>query len=149
VQPRIYGKATAAVLGVLCAAGFACNAVTGADGITFDDDDGGPGNTAATGSGVVSAGNTGGSTSAGPGVGGTSTAGPGPNASTGAGASNPCTYPSGPYGVAQGQVVPPTLSWQGYAPGSNTVTTITPEDLFDCDGSKGINAVMVDTSQYG
>jgi hypothetical protein len=61
----------------------------------------------------------------------------------------PCEYPPPPYGVAQGQVVPPTLSWQGYAPGNGSVTTVSIQDFFDCDGTKGIRAVMVDTSQYG
>ena len=69
-------------------------------------------------------------------------------ASTGSGAVG-CEYPAGPYGVAQGQVVPPNLSWQGYAPGSNSVSTFTAEDLFDCDGSRGIHAVIIDTSQFG
>ncbi len=60
-----------------------------------------------------------------------------------------CEYPQGPYGVGQGQTVPPTLSWQGYAPNSNSVSTITSEDFFDCDGLRGIDAVLIDTSQFG
>jgi thiol-disulfide isomerase/thioredoxin len=40
----------------------------------------------------------------------------------------------------------PTLSWPGYAAGSTTQTTITPADLYDCDKSKGINAIVLDIS---
>jgi len=44
----------------------------------------------------------------------------------------------------------PSLSWQGYGEGpANQVTTISIQDYFDCDGSKGIHALMVETSQYG
>jgi hypothetical protein len=63
-----------------------------------------------------------------------------------------CTYPPAPatgYGVGQGDVVPPHLHWTGYADGStvtSTPTTIQFDDYYDCDGSKGINAVLVDTS---
>jgi hypothetical protein len=42
--------------------------------------------------------------------------------------------------------MPPTLSWPGYAPGSTTQTTIGTTDLFDCDKSKGINAIVIDIS---
>jgi hypothetical protein len=128
----------------------ACNMITGADGVTFDDDDDGSGNSTASGwTTAASGGAT--TTTAGPGVGGgNATVGTGQQvASSGSGAAEPCVYPAGPYGVAEGQVVPPTLSWQGYAPGSATATTVSVQDFFDCDGSKGINAVMVDTSQFG
>jgi hypothetical protein len=40
----------------------------------------------------------------------------------------------------------PTLTWQAYAPGSTTPTTLKLSDLYDCDGSKGINAIVLDTS---
>lgn len=52
-----------------------------------------------------------------------------------------CTYPGGPYGETAGSVVSPNLSWDGFRPGSTTPTTVSPNDFFDCDGSRGINAV--------
>ena len=55
-------------------------------------------------------------------------------------------YPQGPYGTSVGKVVNPGFSWQGYLPGSSTVSTVRPQDLFDCDGSLGINAILIDVS---
>jgi thiol-disulfide isomerase/thioredoxin len=55
-----------------------------------------------------------------------------------------CTYPAGPYGTAQGDVVDPTLSWQGYLGGAAQSSTIPITAFFDCDGSKGINALVID-----
>lgn len=57
-----------------------------------------------------------------------------------------CAYPAGPYGVNFGQVLPPTLTWQGYAPNATSVTTLKITDLYDCDGTKGINAIVFDSS---
>jgi hypothetical protein len=57
-----------------------------------------------------------------------------------------CTYPPGPYGTTAGAIVDPTLTWQGYLPGSSAVATLRASDLFDCDGSKGINALVFDDS---
>lgn len=58
----------------------------------------------------------------------------------------PCPYPPGPYGIVQGKTLSPTFSWNGYVKGSNTVATLTPADIFDCDGKKGINAILIDES---
>jgi hypothetical protein len=55
-------------------------------------------------------------------------------------------YPQGPYGTSVGKVVNPGLSWQGYLPNATSASTVTPGDLFDCDGSKGINAVLIDVA---
>jgi hypothetical protein len=55
-----------------------------------------------------------------------------------------CVYPSGPYGTAVGKVIDPSLTWQGYVPGATTVTTIHITDFYDCDGSKGVNAIVLD-----
>jgi hypothetical protein len=60
--------------------------------------------------------------------------------------SGACTYPKGPYGLAKGDILPPNLSWKGFAPGATTVSTITSASFFDCDGSKGINAFLIDVS---
>jgi hypothetical protein len=138
----------------------ACNSISGADEITFDDDDGeGEGGVANAGGmgqgGVMNMPGAGGTTSDGPATtsGATTTNGAtvtSAEASSGSGTS-PCEYPAGPYGVAEGQTVPPMLTWQGYAegPSSDGVVTITMSDYFDCDGTKGIDALMVDTSQFG
>lgn len=58
----------------------------------------------------------------------------------------PCPYPSGPYGIGQGKVLSPSLTWDGYVKGVDTISTLTPADIFDCDGKKGINAVLIDES---
>ncbi len=150
----------ALTLGVGFAA-TACNSVSGADKISLyssnDDDDSGAGagNSSTGGSGM--GGNTG-TESNGAGAGNSSSGttnpdGSGPNASANNSSSSsgmgPCVYPPGPYGVDQGQTVPPSLSWQVYAPGSNAVTTLKMEDLHDCDGTGNIDVIIVDTSQYG
>jgi hypothetical protein len=136
----------------------ACNMVTGAGDIRLDDDDDGSSSSAdassaaATGAGGATSGQQ---AATGSGVGGatSSTAANGStSSSTGSGAGGSptvCDYPAGPYGVAQGSIVPPTLSWQGFVPGSNTPSTISIQDLFDCDGTRGIDAIIIDTSQYG
>lgn len=56
-----------------------------------------------------------------------------------------CTYPEGVRGYAPGEVPPPTLSWQGWTP-SGGPSTISISDYHDCDGSKGITALLVDQS---
>lgn len=61
-------------------------------------------------------------------------------------ATSKCTYPAGPYGSKLGQVLDPTLQWQGYAPGASSPSTLKMTDLYDCDGSKGINALVFDTA---
>ncbi len=58
----------------------------------------------------------------------------------------PCPYPSGPYGIGQGKIVSPDLTWDGYVKGSSAITTLTARDIFDCDGKKGINAILMDES---
>lgn len=126
---------------------LACNMITGADGVALADDDGGVSANAA-GPGATTAG-----PAAGPSVGNggsTVNGAGGSTANTGAGAGpTECIYPPPPYGVAQGQVLPPTLSWQGFAPGASTPSTINVEDFFDCDGSRDIDAVVFDTAQFG
>ncbi len=58
-----------------------------------------------------------------------------------------CAYPEGPYGVEKGDVVPPDLEWQGYRPGDSEPSTISIREMYDCDGNKGINALLVSTSK--
>lgn len=55
-----------------------------------------------------------------------------------------CQYPaSGGFSAENGQVVPGSLSFAGYEAGSSAPGTVTMNDLYDCDGSKGINAVVI------
>jgi hypothetical protein len=60
-----------------------------------------------------------------------------------------CTYPDGPYGVDEGHTMPLTLSWQGYRPGADAMSTLSAAELFDCDGTRGIHALLFVTSQFG
>jgi len=62
------------------------------------------------------------------------------------GGTHACVYPRGPYGHQLGDTLDPGLSWQGYAEGSSQATTIAVTDYFDCDGQKGINAILLDES---
>ena len=57
-------------------------------------------------------------------------------------------YPDGPYGTRGGMVVRSDLTWQGYPAGTSATAaqTIAAADLFDCDGTKGINAIVFDVS---
>ncbi len=132
----------------------ACNMISGADDIRFsdDDDDGSSSSSSSSSASGVGGATASGAQQTSTGVGGGATASSSStSASTsgaGAGPTN-CDYPAGPYSVAQGGTVPPSLSWQGYRPGENTPSTISIQDLFDCDGSRGIDAIIIDTSQYG
>ena len=101
------------------------------------------------GGGPVGAGGAG-SASTGAGASGTGAMGgaPGSGGTTSSGPTDCGNYPAGPYGVAEGDVVPPTLAWQGYAPGSDEIVAFGPADFYDCDGSRGINAILVDTSKF-
>lgn len=56
-----------------------------------------------------------------------------------------CSVPGATVGVATGDQVP-TLHWKGYEAGSATLGTVFTEEFHDCDGKKGITALLVDTS---
>ena len=71
-------------------------------------------------------------------------AGPAPAADSGGTGS--CSYPEGTTGTGAGQLVESGFNWQGYAPNQTSPSTISMADLFDCDGSKGINAIIFDVS---
>lgn len=53
---------------------------------------------------------------------------------------NACAYPTTDVGAKVGAFVDGTLSW------SCAGAPVATEDLFDCDGSKGINAIVFDVS---
>lgn len=83
------------------------------------------------------------------GSGGSSSSGGGGSSSSSGSSSSgggSCTYPPGPYGITQGSIVSPSLTWQGYLPGGTAVATLHAADLYDCDKSKGINALLFDQS---
>ncbi len=54
-----------------------------------------------------------------------------------------CTYPGGPYGATPGSVANPSFAWQGFVPGSQVAGPFGTTDLFDCDGSRGIHAILI------
>ena len=56
-----------------------------------------------------------------------------------------CAYPDGPSGFAVGQVIPSSLVWSGIGAGGEPVTYHS-SDFLDCDGTKGINAIVFDSS---
>lgn len=62
------------------------------------------------------------------------------------GASGVCTYPAGPYGTDVGAVVDPSLAWQGYVDDAAQPTRVSVTDFFDCDGSRGVRALVLDES---
>jgi hypothetical protein len=155
---RAMGKTRFVARWVALGALFACNSVTGASDIEFVDGVGGNASSSSNASssdastGSVATTDTVGSSTV------TGTAASSAVASSGASTSSvasssstgsACMYPAGPYGVAQGQVLPPTLKWTGYPAGGMNEGTISTQELFDCDGTKGINAILFDTSQFG
>jgi hypothetical protein len=142
----------AALAGLLM---VACNVATGADDILLSDDD--FGSTASGGVGGATSATSAEAAASSNGSAASSSSASASNASSTVASStvassssgSNCMYPSGPYGVKEGDTVPSTLTWQGYRPGDSSPSTISIEEFFDCDGTKGINALMVETSQYG
>jgi hypothetical protein len=61
----------------------------------------------------------------------------------------PCSWPTRNLGNEIGQSLPSNLAWQGLGPGESRERRISIEEFFDCDGARGIHAVMIVTSQYG
>ena len=117
---RHLGVLGVVVLASVSSIGVGCNAVTGAADLRVSGD----------------------ATSGGGGAGG------GGSTSTGM-VMTQCKYPTTGFGFKVGDVVPPMHKWQGFP--ENTKATSTPvsvsfDDYYDCDGSRGINAVLVDTS---
>ena len=152
----------------------ACNAITGASDVEFDPEMHGSAGSA-SGSGGANGASTGswndGETS-GSGV-GSSTATSGVGSTVGAGGANSTAsnssassvvasssaassgsggavaWPAGPYGVTIGKTVPESLSWAGYVEGSKSPATLSLQSWYDPDGTKGIEAILVITSQFG
>lgn len=57
----------------------------------------------------------------------------------------PTGYPSGPYGWSVGNVFP-NVTLHGYVGGSGAWTTITMQSYYDPDGTRHVNALMIDVS---
>jgi len=64
-----------------------------------------------------------------------------------------CGWPeSMDVGKAVGQTLPTGMFWEGYRAGmdpNGPPATVDIAEFFDCDGSKGVDAVVFDTSQFG
>ena len=56
-----------------------------------------------------------------------------------------CTYPPEPYGLKMGSIITPN-KFEGYVGDATEVSLVGVGDYYDCDGSKGINALLVDVS---
>jgi hypothetical protein len=54
-----------------------------------------------------------------------------------------CDYPPGPYGVHTGDLVDAAAVWEGFPAGATVAQTMVPSDYLDCDGSKGIHALLI------
>ncbi len=119
---------TAMLLG---AAGIGCNSVTGAGDLSIcsvncDNGDDGDGDTSGSGSG-----------------GGSGATGSG---SSTTGGTTQCVWPESGFGTQVGSFVRQNLNWQGYRAGEDVVSDMSVEEYFDCDGSRGINALLFVTS---
>jgi thiol-disulfide isomerase/thioredoxin len=75
---------------------------------------------------------------------GASSAGGGEGGSGGSAAA--CPYPPGPFGITTGKPLVSSLQWQGFLEGASQSSEVPVTDFHDCDGSKGIDAVLFDIS---
>ncbi|RLB62184.1 MAG: hypothetical protein DRI90_09635 [Deltaproteobacteria bacterium] len=63
--------------------------------------------------------------------------------------SSACSWPSGVnFGIDEGKTLGPGFEWEGYAEGCPTPSTISIADFYDCDGSRGINAIYLSSSRF-
>ncbi|MBI4699678.1 MAG: redoxin domain-containing protein [Deltaproteobacteria bacterium] len=132
-----------AALGVLALAlGSGCNMLSRADEISIRYEHGhvadGEGGEPGSGGGAAPSGSGGGAV-----------ADAGADAGAGGAPAPACMYPLGPYGVTKDKVLSPSLKWQGFPPESEEQATIMVGDYLDCEGTRGINAVLFTTHQFG
>lgn len=59
-----------------------------------------------------------------------------------------CVYEPADVGVSDGQQLATSLEWQGYAPGSDEVTTVHAMDFYDCNGSKNVDVVVFEMAKF-
>ena len=110
----------------------------------------GPGTGAAPGTGTGATPGFGGLGNFGSGgspTGGTGATAPGGGGSVATGGSGgsvqTCSgWPSGPSGVTQGKTLPSHLAWQGYAAGQSSPSSVSVQDLYDCNGTRSVNAIL-------
>ena len=65
-----------------------------------------------------------------------------------------CVYPTKQLaeansGVDVGNILPAAMSWAGYPSQSSEPGTVNVSDYYDCDGTKGYDVLLFDTSQFG
>lgn len=51
-------------------------------------------------------------------------------------------------GVSPNQIVPVTHHWEGFRPADAMQSGVDISEFYDCDGSKGIDAIMIDMSKF-
>lgn len=116
----------------------ACNSITGAGDLrlkNMDEDE--EASSGGTTGGVLTGGTSGGATGSSSSSGGTS------SSSSSSGAASVCEYPTGvTFGEKVGNALPQTMKWPGYPANETTLGEVRVEDLYDCDGKKGINAIL-------
>lgn len=55
----------------------------------------------------------------------------------------------GPFGISAGSIVDPSLALEGFAPHGDSAQLFHLGDFYDCDGSRGINAIeIIETSAW-
>ncbi|MBM4377043.1 MAG: hypothetical protein FJ095_18325 [Deltaproteobacteria bacterium] len=59
-----------------------------------------------------------------------------------------CSFQPTSPGVAENKELPLSLQWQGYAPGSDEVGSVSAADFFDCNGSKGVHVVVYEMAKF-
>jgi hypothetical protein len=65
------------------------------------------------------------------------------SSSTSTGGPVDCVYPDSGFGVQIGNYVQGNLAWQGFSEGAAQSGSMSIQDYFDCDGSRGINALLI------
>jgi hypothetical protein len=113
-----------------CALWMAAGCAQGGEATTSEDDDGASATAVTSGAGASSA----------------SGAGGGSASATGSGGAGECPAPTGTVGIVEGSLVDMTLAWQGYAAGATEPSSIAIGDYYDCDGTRGIDALLITQS---
>jgi hypothetical protein len=59
-----------------------------------------------------------------------------------------CAYTPTTVGVAEKQQLPATLKYDGFVMGSDNMGVVHATDMYDCNGTKGIHAIVYDLSKF-
>ncbi len=127
----------------LASSAVACNSITGVGGLRIGDD--ATTSSSSSSSSPGAGGNVGAGGDVGVGVGVGGDVGVGGNKND-AGTPVQCAYPTTGFSTGVDGVIAPSTNWQGYAEHSDVVSTINIADFYDCDGSKNINALLIEES---